>query len=142
MRLWSIHPKYLDSIGLIALWREALLAKKVLQGKTKGYKKHPQLIRFKKSKNHLQAINSFLFFAYKEAIKRGFNFDKGKIGKTSKAKISVTKKQIEFEFNWLKKKLRKRSNSKYRELLKVKKIEMNELFRIVKGKKEEWEKAI
>ena len=43
MRLWSIHPRYLDSMGLVALWREALLAQAVLRGETKGYKFHPQL---------------------------------------------------------------------------------------------------
>ena len=26
MRLWTLHPKYLDAAGLVALWREALLA--------------------------------------------------------------------------------------------------------------------
>jgi len=31
MRLWTIHPKYLDRQGLLALWREALLAQKVLR---------------------------------------------------------------------------------------------------------------
>lgn len=35
MRLWTLHPKYLDTKGLVALWREALLAQKVLQGKQK-----------------------------------------------------------------------------------------------------------
>ena len=43
MRLWSLHPKYLDKLGLLGLWRESLLAQKVLLGKTKGYKNHPQL---------------------------------------------------------------------------------------------------
>ncbi len=56
MRLWSIHPMYLDSKGLVALWREALLAQNVLLEKTKGYKNHPQLIRFRASKNALGAI--------------------------------------------------------------------------------------
>ena len=37
MRLWTLHPKYLDPQGLVALWREALLARAVLQGKTRGY---------------------------------------------------------------------------------------------------------
>jgi len=30
MRLWSLHPRYLDAKGLVALWREGLLAQKVL----------------------------------------------------------------------------------------------------------------
>lgn len=37
MRLWSIHPRYLDTKGLVALWRETLLlAQAVLFGNTKG----------------------------------------------------------------------------------------------------------
>ena len=60
MRLWSIHFKYLDSKGLVALWREAFLAKKVLEGKTKGYKNHPQLERFRNSSNPISSINSYL----------------------------------------------------------------------------------
>ena len=71
MRLWSFDPKYLDSIGLVALWRESLLAKKVLQGKTKGYVNHPQLKRFKDSNNAIQGINFYLFQVLNEAIERG-----------------------------------------------------------------------
>ena len=47
MRLWTLHPRYLDARGLVALWREALLAQKVLRGKTRGYRAHPQLQRFR-----------------------------------------------------------------------------------------------
>jgi len=64
MRLWSIHPRYLDRMGIVALWREGLLAKKVLEGKTKGYKNHTQLERFKNYKDPLKAIESFLYFVY------------------------------------------------------------------------------
>ena len=31
MRIWSLHPKYLDAKGVVALWRETLLAKNVLE---------------------------------------------------------------------------------------------------------------
>jgi hypothetical protein len=81
MRLWSIHPKYLDAQGLVALWREGLLAKKVLEGKTKGYKNHPQLIRFMGSKYPLEQINIFLGEVYNESLKRGYKFDKAKFEK-------------------------------------------------------------
>ena len=37
MRLWTIHPRYLDSRGLVALWRESLLARAVLRSQTRGY---------------------------------------------------------------------------------------------------------
>ena len=57
MRLWSLHPKYLDIKGLVACWREGLLARKVLLDQTKGYKNHPQLIRFNRS--NLNRLESF-----------------------------------------------------------------------------------
>jgi Pyrimidine dimer DNA glycosylase (EC 3.2.2.17)/DNA-(apurinic or apyrimidinic site) lyase (EC 4.2.99.18) len=67
MRLWSLHPKYLDKLGLLGLWRESLLAQKVLLGKTKGYKNHPQLIRFKKTEDPILYIGTYLYmFIWKE----------------------------------------------------------------------------
>ena len=78
MRIWSIHPKYLDSKGLVALWREALLAKNVLEGKTKGYRNHPQLLRFKKAINPVESINYYLVGVYEEAVKKGYQFNKEK----------------------------------------------------------------
>ncbi|MGP1680491.1 MAG: pyrimidine dimer DNA glycosylase/endonuclease V [Giesbergeria sp.] len=36
MRLWSLHPQYLDSKALVALRREGLLAQAVLAGLTRG----------------------------------------------------------------------------------------------------------
>jgi len=47
MRLWSLHPSYLDPQGLVAVWREGLLAQAVLRGQTTGYTRHPQLARFR-----------------------------------------------------------------------------------------------
>ena len=67
MRIWSLHPKYLDTKGLVALWRETLLAKQVLQNKTKGYRNHPQLNRFKNHSEPLEAINYYLSIVFKEA---------------------------------------------------------------------------
>jgi hypothetical protein len=78
MRIWSLHPKYLDSKGLVALWRETLLAKNVLEGKTKGYRNHPQLDRFKRSTRSIEAINLYLSIVHTEAINREFNFDSSK----------------------------------------------------------------
>lgn len=79
MRLWSIHPKYLDCQGLLGLWREALLAQKVLSGETEGYTNHPQLERLKKQENPLGAIATYLFPIRKEGQKREYNFDRSKI---------------------------------------------------------------
>ena len=145
MRLWSIHPKYLDSKGLVALWREGLLAKKVLEGKAKGYKNHPQLERFKNFPNPILAINSYLYYVLKEAQKRGYRFNrqKIKIKKILKRKIPVTNGQKEFEFQHLLLKLKRRDKKQYFYLLKFKrngKILVNPLFYVVRGKKEKWEK--
>ncbi len=81
MRLWSIHPKYLDTKDLLAVWREGLLARKVLLGKIKGYKNYPQLIRFKDNKDKTRKIKPYLLEILKEAEKRGYNFSKSKPGK-------------------------------------------------------------
>lgn len=140
MRLWSIHPKYLDSIGLVAVWREGLLAKKVLEGKTRGYKNHPQLNRFKNYKKPLEAINAYLFEIYKEAEKRGYNFDKQKIKFFILSdKIPVKSGQIKFEFKLLLNKLKKRNPEQYLKIKSIKNIETNSIFTIVRGGIEDWE---
>ena len=91
MRLWSIHPKYLDAKGLVALWREGLLAKKVLEGKTKGYTRHPQLLRFKQCQSPLEAINLYLKVVLQEATTRGYNFDKSKLQIPAEKKLTQTR---------------------------------------------------
>lgn len=73
MCLWPLHPKYLDTKGLLAVWREGLLAKKVLEAKTRGYRNHPQLERFKTSKNPIAYINAYLYQVFLEAKRRGYN---------------------------------------------------------------------
>jgi len=149
MRLWSIHPKYLDSKGLVALWREGLLAKKSLEEKTKGYRNHPQLNRFKDSPKPLEAINSYLYYVFLEAVKRGYNFNIKKISLPQRLifrGIPVKYGQVEFEFYHLLKKLRLRNKNLHNYLLKSIKrnnmIVVNPLFCLVPGEIEEWEKFI
>ncbi len=143
MRLWSIHPKYLDTKGLLAVWREGLLAKKVLEGKTKGYRNHPQLIRFKKYHNTLYAINAYLSKIYDEACNRSYNFSKNKINYILKKNIiPVSNGQIKYERKHLLKKLKLRDIEKYEELFSYndKNIEINSIFYLIDGDIEEWEK--
>lgn len=142
MRLWSIHPKYLDSIGLIALWRESLLAKNVLENKTKGYTNHSQLTRFKALKNPLIAINVYLSYVLEESIKRKYNFDKTKanLNMVTNKTITVTNKQLECEFAHLLRKLKERSPEDYKKIKDIKDIEYNPLFTIIQGPVEKWEK--
>ena len=141
MRLWSIHPKYLDAKGLIACWRESLLAKAVLSDKTKGYKSHPQLNRFRSHNEPLEAINQYLFALYEEALNRNYFFDKNKIGRLkTNTKIKVTSGQILFELSHLKKKLWKRDRKKFILLKEIRKPELHPLFIETKGDIEDWER--
>ena len=82
----------------MALWRETLLAKNVLAGKTKGYKNHPQLNRFKTSQNPLDAINFYLKSVWLEAADRNYSFDKNKFVEVIEIEqINVTRGQLNFE---------------------------------------------
>lgn len=142
MRIWSLHPKYLDSKGLVAVWREALLAKDVLLGFTKGYKNHPQLSRFKKLKDPILGINTYLNSIYLESLKRGYIFDESKIDNVSMdIKIKLTKGQLQYEFKHLLNKLKARDRERYDKFKKEKKIEENPVFFLVEGEIEEWEKS-
>lgn len=140
MRIWTIHPKYLDTKGLVALWRETLLAKNVLEGNTKGYKNHPQLLRFKESSDPLNNINYYLSEVFSEAWNRGYNFDRQKIDWSfSKQSISVTDGQVEYEKKHLLNKLQKRDPERYEVFKQMTFVEIHPLFNIVKGDVEKWE---
>lgn len=146
MRLWSLSPKYLDRQGLLAVWREGLLAKNVLEGKTKGYKNHPQLDRFKNSQYPIDQINNYLFGIYQEAESRGYKFSLEKLEglKKVKDKIKVNNEQISYEFSHLLKKLEMRDVKRFNNLVSslkfIKEIEIHNLFKVVKGGIEKWEK--
>lgn len=110
MRLWSLHPKYLDPQGLVALWRESLLAKAVLRGETRGYTNHPQLERFKAHPQPHFAINFYLAAIHAEATERGYTFDSSKIGPVCSVQlILVNSGQLSHEWNHLQHKLATRS---------------------------------
>lgn len=140
MRIWSLHSKYLDSKGLVALWRETLLAKHVLEGKTKGYKNHPQLIRFKESKNPIHAINQYLALIYEEATLRGYNFNRTKFDQDFKQQtITVTRGQVIYESVHLLKKLKIRDTAKYNTYKDITDFEILPIFKLVDGDIESWE---
>jgi Pyrimidine dimer DNA glycosylase len=141
MRLWTIHPKYLDAKGLVAAWREALLAQKVLAGKTRGYKHHPQLIRFQVQPKPLPVMAAFLRGLASEATRRGYNFDATKISKPEfKGQIPETRGQLDYEWQHLRRKLKSRTPALYREYRGISVPEAHPLFRIVPGNVQQWEK--
>lgn len=141
MRLWSIHPKYLDTPGLLALWREGLLAKKVLEGNTKGYKNHPQLNRFKEHDFPIEAINKYLEEVFKESKKRNFIFNVSKFKSIDKKlkKITITTGQAEYELKHLQNKIKQRSPNFYKKV-SIKNLEPHPMFKLKFGEIESWEK--
>lgn len=140
MRLWSLHPQYLDSKGLVALWRETLLAQKVLLGLTRGYTRHPQLTRFRQHPKPVAAIASYLRQIHKESQQRGYQFDAGKIHNGQiRNPLTVTQGQIDYEWQHLLQKLQLRDPERYEQLRTQKTIIPNPLFIIVPGDIEPWE---
>jgi hypothetical protein len=140
MRLWTLHPKYLDARGLVALWREALLAQAVLGGQTRGYTKHPQLIRFRGSTSPVESIASYLQAVHAEATERGYAFDETKIAYSGCSEpIAVTRGQLDYEWAHLRAKLRVRAPSWLARLKHRFRPEPHPLFHLVPGAVAEWE---
>jgi len=141
MRLWSLHPKYLDPQGLVALWREALLAQAVLRGETRGYRSHPQLNRFRSHSAPRAAMSLYLTAIYAEAESRGYSFDNGKIRPARKqVLLSVTSGQIEYEWSHLLAKLKVRNPALFRKWRETGVPAPHPLFKVRAGEVESWER--
>jgi hypothetical protein len=142
VRLWTIHPQYLDPQGLVALWREALLARAVLRGQTRGYRRHPQLARFRAHPMPRSAINAYLAAIHAEATKRGYAFDKGKIGPLRSVRLmAATTGQVSYEWQHLLRKLSRRSGELHRRWRSVREPLCHPLFKKVQGLIEPWERT-
>jgi hypothetical protein len=140
MRLWTVHPRYLDTKGLLAVWREGLLAQQVLRNLTSGYRNHPQLRRFKASPDPPAAIASYLRGVYDEAVRRGYQFSVEKIGRDDfGGRIVCTRGQLLYEWGHLKSKVRLRDAVRHGELETVAEPEPHPVFEIVEGGVEDWE---
>jgi hypothetical protein len=141
MRLWTLHPRYLDARGLVALWRESLLAKAVLGGKTRGYRHHPQLARFRAHPAPRAAINAYLAAIYQEACARGYAFDRRKVGRVRPvAPIAVATGQVDHEWRHLMRKLLERDRSLHTRLRSARRTDCHPLFRRVRGPVADWER--
>jgi len=142
MRLWSLHPKYLDPQGLVALWRETLLAQAVLRNQTRGYRNHPQLDRFRNDAAPLAAMSQYLRGIHAEAEVRGYSFDKGKIMPARKSvTLAVTSGQMACEWAHLMTKLKARNPALHRKWKGTEVPEAHPLFRVHDGEVEAWERA-
>ena len=141
MRIWTLHPRYLDPQGLVAVWREGLLAQAVLQGKTKGYRHHPQLIRFREQRNPVSAIATYLDAIYQESLQRGYRFDHTRLqpGRTRK-KMIENQDQLAYEWQHLRTKLKARSPDRFAIIRSIRIPDPHPLFSIQPGPVQSWEK--
>jgi len=142
MRLWSLHPAQLDVKGLLAVWREGLLAQRVLCGRTRGYTRHPQLDRFRALRDPVSAVGAYLSEIFREAEQRGYSFNKTLIvryASRARARIPVTRGQVRYEWAHLLSKLRARDRSLWQALI-ARRPKAHPLFRVVAGSIEPWER--
>jgi len=143
MRLWTLHPRHLDGAGLVALWREALLAQAVLLGRTRGYTRHPQLQRFRAARDPAGSIAAYLRVVAGEATSRGYAFDATRIVAPGNSipRIAETKGQLLYEWEHLGRKLQRRAPVWYRDRIIDVRPAAHPLFRIVAGGVRDWERV-
>ena len=144
--MWSLHPRHLDRAGLVACWRESLLAQAVLAGRTRGYRRHPQLERFRaaeSSASPVAAVGCYLWGLHHEAVRRGYRFDSSRIDASEDGcaglSLPVTEGQMRLERSHLEAKLARRAP----DLLPLpERLEPHPLFHVVPGDVESWEHAV
>ncbi|MBN1607212.1 MAG: hypothetical protein JW940_11310 [Polyangiaceae bacterium] len=141
MRLWSLHPRHLDARGLVALWREGLLARAVLSGATRGYRGHPQLVRFRARPNPVAALDCYLSRVLDEARRRRYGFDVAKIRyRTCRhAPLLVSTGQLEHEWKHLLGKLKARDPARWR-AQRPEQPSAHACFEVVAGPVADWER--
>jgi hypothetical protein len=144
MRLWTVHPRHLDAAGLVALWREALLAQAVLLGRTRGYTRHPQLQRFRAASDPVACIAGYLRVVAAEATSRGYSFNPALIVSSEEPvrRIVETNGQLLYEWEHLGRKLQRRSPAWYREQVSGARPTPHPLFRVVAGGVRDWERVV
>ena len=141
MRLWTLHPRHLDPPGLVALWREALLAQAVLLGRTRGYTRHPQLLRFQEQPDPAAAIAGYLAAVLAEARARGYRFDPARIAPAGPCgPLAATLGQLGFEWAHLLAKLERRNPAWRASLAGIGRPDPHPLFRLVPGVISGWER--
>ncbi len=141
MRLWTLHPRHLDAKGLVALWRETLLAQAVVLGRTKGYRHHPQLLRFLATPDPAAALGSYLAAVHAEAVARGYSFDATKINPARHpGRLPETRGQLLHEWEHLRRKLHIRDPARWRASAAARPAP-HPLFSLVAGGVRPWEKS-
>src|SRR3546814_11666857 len=87
-------PEQLDVRGLVACWRETLLAQMVLQGLTKGYTRHPQLVRFRATDDPVRATATYLHSVADEADARTYSFNRALLVAAPDAELLISTEEV------------------------------------------------
>jgi len=141
VRLWTLHPRYLDAKGLVALWREGLLARAVLAGQTRGYTRHPQLERFRMHETPLAAIDTYLAAVCDEADARGYRFDRTKLGPSTDAiRLPASDGQLAYEWTHLLANLAVRDPGRHATSPRIRIPDPHPLFEVSAGPIASWER--
>lgn len=142
VRIWSLHPKYLDRQGLTACWRETLLAQAVLAERTRGYRSHPQLERFRKHRDPIGAVGWYLHGIADEADARGYHYDRDRVDRSPShvSPIVVTTDQLDLEWWWLRSKLAARSPAILDQWADVARPAPHRSFELIDGPVAAWER--
>ena len=143
MRIWSLHPSYLDRQGLLACWRETLLAQAVLAGKTRGYRNHSQLLRFRQEQEPVRVIGSYLSGVAAEAADRGYSFNAALIldpsGDVEPMDVSIG--QLDYEWSHLSTKLEVRDPERLATFASINQPRAHPLFVVSPGPVADWERT-
>lgn len=143
MRLWSLDPALLDRAALVSGWREGLLAQAVLLGRTKGYTRHPQLVRFRELPQPAVGVITWLSGLADEADRRGYRFDRSRLAGARDPHLSmtVTAGQLDLEWRHLLAKCDQRA-PQWAEQLRDLGPAAHPIFDVVPGPVEPWERAV
>lgn len=132
MRLWTLHPKYLDSEGLMAVWRDALRARRLLKEETDGDSDHPQLTRFRETDHPADAIECYLQTVFEEARERDVSFDASKLHTPVRnVRIEETEDRLLYEWHRLLDKLRERQPPLFRKIKDLERPDAHPMFTII-----------
>ena len=130
-------------MGTVRAEREALLARAVLRGATRGYRSHPQLQRFRECPAPLSAINAYLATVHAEAVARGYGFDRSKLARAvQELQLGATRRQLMYEWDWLLRKLARRNPALYRRHRALQVPDPHPLFRLSAGPIAPWERQL
>jgi hypothetical protein len=100
--------------------------------------------RFRDHPHPQRAIAYYLMGVWKEGHRRGYHFNKAKIGAGGSLtiqKIPITKGQLRYELQWLCTKVKRRDPPAYQRLLAVASGECHPIFEAIEGAIEEWERT-